>query len=93
MHGLISALSIYFPNFVKNNAMNIQAEKLEIMRLILETNNTSILESIKELFAKSAAVDFWDTLPQEQKDDILLGIKEVEQGEVEDYDDFMKKHR
>ncbi len=60
--------------------MNIQAEKLEIMRLILETNNTSILESIKKLFAKSAAVDFWDTLPQEQKDDILLGIKEVEQG-------------
>ena len=32
--------------------MNIQAEKLEIMKMILETNNLSILESIKRLFKK-----------------------------------------
>ena len=51
--------------------MNIQSEKLEIMKLILETNNPRILESIKKLFNKSTKVDFWETLTQEQKDDML----------------------
>lgn len=73
--------------------MNIQAEKLEIMKLILETDNTSILESIKKNFNKNKTVDFWETLPEEQKDDILQGIKEIENGEIVDYEDFMKKHR
>lgn len=73
--------------------MNIQAEKLEIMKMILETNNPGILKSIKGLFKKSVTVDFWDTLSSEQKDDILQGIDEVEKGEVEDYEDYIKKHR
>ena len=73
--------------------MNIQAEKLEIMKLILETENPTILESIKKLFKKGSSFDFWDTLLQEQKDDILNGISEIESGEVVDYEDFMKKHR
>jgi len=73
--------------------MNIQAEKLEIMKLILETENPSILESIKGLFKRSKTSDFWQSLPQEQKDDILQGINEIENGEVLDYQDFMRKHR
>ena len=73
--------------------MNIQAEKLEIMKLILETNNPSILESIKGLFNRSKTGDFWDTLPQDQKEDIMQGINEIENGEIVDYEDIMKKHR
>jgi hypothetical protein len=73
--------------------MNIQAEKLEIMKMILETNSPRILDSIKKLFMKSATFDFWDNLPQEQKDDIFQGINEIESGQIEDYDDFIKKHR
>ncbi|MBN1183976.1 MAG: hypothetical protein JXB49_16910 [Bacteroidales bacterium] len=73
--------------------MNIQAEKLEIMRMILETENPSILDSIKKIFKKHASRDFWDTIPQSQKDDILQGIKEIENGDVVDYKDFIKKHR
>jgi len=73
--------------------MNIQAEKLEIMNLFLETNNPSILESIKRIFNRNKPVDFWETLPQDQKDDIIEGIREIENGEIVDYKDFMKKHR
>jgi hypothetical protein len=73
--------------------MNIQAEKLEIMRMILETDNPGILQSIKKLFKKESKDDFWNTLPQEQKEEILKGIEEIENGEVIDYEDFMKKHR
>ena len=73
--------------------MNIQAEKLEIMRMILETDNPRIIDSIKTILDKHGNVDFWDTIPQSQKDDILLGIQEIENGDIVDYDDFIKKHR
>ena len=73
--------------------MNIQAEKLEIMKLILETDNPGILESIKGFFKKDTSVDFWKTLTPEQRDDILQGIKEADNGEVVDYEDFIEKHR
>lgn len=73
--------------------MNIQAEKIEIMKLILETDNPNILKSIKGLFNRNKTVDFWETLPQDQKDDIMQGIVEIENGEIVDYEDFMKKHR
>jgi hypothetical protein len=73
--------------------MNIQAEKIEIMKMILDTDNPSILESVRNIFKKSTTADFWDTLPQEQKEDILQGIKDIENGEIVDYEDFMKQYR
>ena len=73
--------------------MNIQAEKLELMRMILETDNLRILDSIKKVFKKQSRKDFWETIPKNQKEDILNGIEEIENGEILDYDDFMKKHR
>ena len=73
--------------------MNIQAEKLELVRMILDTDNPSILSSIRRIFASYKNVDFWDSLPESQKEEILRGIEEVENGETVDYEEFMKKHR
>ncbi|MBI9037122.1 MAG: hypothetical protein JEY97_03240 [Bacteroidales bacterium] len=73
--------------------MNIQAEKLELMKLILETDNPSIIESIRRLFKRELTTDFWETLSPEQKEDILEGITEIERGELVDYEDFIKKHK
>ena len=73
--------------------MDIQAKKIEIMKLVLETDNPDILESIKALFKRNTTADFWETIAQEQKDDILQGIKKIENGELIDYEDSMKKHR
>jgi hypothetical protein len=73
--------------------MNIQAEKIEIMKLIMGTEDPFILESVKNLFKKDPHSDFWATLSQDQKDDILQGIKDIENGEVTDYEDFMRKFR
>jgi hypothetical protein len=73
--------------------MNIQAEKIEIMKLILETENPSILESVKNIFNKNKTEDFWETLSNDQKEDILQGVKEIENGEVVDYENLMSKHR
>lgn len=73
--------------------MNIQAEKIEIMKLVLKTDNPNILRSVKNIFKKSTTTDFWETLSQEQKEDIQQGLENIEQGEIVDYADFMKKYR
>ena len=73
--------------------MNIQAEKLEIMKLILETDNPGILQSIKKIFKKEAHSDFWDSLSEEQKLEIKNGIIEADNGELVDYEVFIKKHK
>ena len=73
--------------------MNIQTEKLELLRLILDTNNPDILNSIKGLFTKSKTTDFWETLSEEQKDVIQKGIDEIENGETVDYNIFVKQYR
>ena len=73
--------------------MNIQAEKLEIMKLILETDNPGVLEYIKKICMKASEKDLWDTLSKDQKDEILQGIEEVERGDVVDYERFMSDHR
>ncbi len=59
----------------------------------MDTEYPHILESGKRPFKNDSASDFWATLSQDQKDDILQGIKDIENGEVTDYEDFMRKLR
>lgn len=73
--------------------MNIQAEKLELLQLILNTDNPRVLNAIKNIFKKSADTDFWNALTQEQQEDILQGISDIENGEFVTYEDFIEKHR
>lgn len=73
--------------------MNIQAAKIEIMRMVLETDNPNILKSVRNIFKESTTTDFWETISKEQKEDILQGLEEIESGEVVDYEDFIKKHQ
>lgn len=47
--------------------MNIQAEKIALTELLLNTDNPTILQSIKDVFTKSKCIDFWDALSEEQK--------------------------
>ncbi len=69
--------------------MNIQAEKLEIMRMVLETDNPKIITSIKKIFKKSAEKDFWETISQAQNEEMIIGIKETESGDIVDYEVFI----
>ena len=78
-------------NLLKRKIMDIWAEKLELVRMILDTDNPSVLASIKRIFTKSKKTDFWDRLNQSQKDEILNGIDEIENGETVDYEEFIKK--
>jgi hypothetical protein len=73
--------------------MNIQAEKIELMKLLLNTNNPKIIQSLKQVFKKSDTSDFWDELSQDEQNEINNALSEIEEGNVVDYDVFMEKYR
>lgn len=73
--------------------MDIKAEKILLAKLLLETENPKIIKAIKSIFKKEQASDFWDDLSDEQQAEIDKASLEIKNGEVTDYDSFMKKHR
>ena len=73
--------------------MNIQEEKIHLVKLLLETENQDTLNSIKEIFLKNENVDFWDELSTKQKEEIENASIEIQNGEVTDYDSFIQRHR
>ena len=72
--------------------MNIELEKSELMKLLAETNDESVLASIKKIFTTKKK-DFWDELTEEQKFEIEEGDRQIERGEFILYEDLMKKYR
>lgn len=72
--------------------MNIELEKSKLMKLLEETNDESILASVKKIFT-SKKKDFWDELTEEQKFEIEESDRQIDRGEFILYEDLMKKYR
>jgi len=60
--------------------MDIQALKIELAQKILESNRADLLQKIDQLFKTESSNDWWEELPAEIQDSIILGLKEVESG-------------
>jgi TRAP-type C4-dicarboxylate transport system substrate-binding protein len=71
--------------------MNIQLEKLELIKMLLETNDESVINSIKTIF-KSENKDWWEELSEEQRFEIEEAEKEIEKGEYVNFEEFIQKH-
>jgi len=72
--------------------MDIQTEKLELIGMILETENPEILKSIKKLLNVESKAAFRETLPPEQQNEFLAESEEFENSETGDFDEFIKKY-
>lgn len=73
--------------------MNIQAEKIELAKMLLITNDPRIIQSIREILKKEINTDFWEELTSDQKEEIKLAKKQIKEGKSSDYESFMRKHR
>ncbi len=73
--------------------MDIHAEKIELTKLLLNTNDITIIKAIRALFKKEVSTDFWDELSVEEQAEINKASKEIEEGKTIDYEKFMEKHR
>jgi predicted transcriptional regulator len=70
--------------------MDIQAEKLEIMKMLLEVDSPEILSEVKAVF-QSQEYDFYNGLPQEVKLSIEAGLADAEKGNLYTHESVMKE--
>jgi thiamine pyrophosphate-dependent acetolactate synthase large subunit-like protein len=61
--------------------MNIQAKKLELVQLILNTEKPSILEKVESLLRKETTSDWWDEISDEERAAIQEGLYQLDRGE------------
>lgn len=71
--------------------MDIQLEKINLIKLIENTDDLSVIKNIKNFF-KTEKKDWWDELSEEQKFEIEESDREIDRGEYVLYEDFMKKY-
>ncbi|MDX6181281.1 hypothetical protein SGQ44_03905 [Flavobacterium sp. Fl-77] len=71
--------------------MDIQLEKLELIKMLAETEDPAIIKSIQKIFKKEKK-DWWDDLNEFQKEEIRLAEKQIENGEYSDFESFIKKY-
>lgn len=60
--------------------MDIESEKLEIIKLLLETNDKNVIEAIKNVFELQNR-GVWAELSPEQQEKIDLKIQEENRGD------------
>jgi hypothetical protein len=71
--------------------MNVYAEKIALIKLILNTEIPEVLKKIKEFFVKEN--DFWNSISQAEKEDILKVIQEIERGDSYPYEALITQKR
>ncbi|RCW89826.1 hypothetical protein [Winogradskyella arenosi] len=70
--------------------MDIRTTKLELLKTILETENTDFILRIAD-FVKKEKVDFWDEMSLSEQSEIKQGIEELDKGKRVSFESFLKK--
>lgn len=71
--------------------MNLQAKKLELVQMILNTNRPSLLDKVSKLLSQERDVDWWDELPLSVQQSIDESIKQADRGEIVSHEEIMKE--
>ena len=77
-------------NSFKTSRMDIQATKLELLKLILENDNSDFIQRVSE-FVKNEKIDFWDEFSLSEQKEIKKGIKDLDNGKRISYESFLEK--
>ncbi|MUU78453.1 MULTISPECIES: hypothetical protein [Winogradskyella] len=70
--------------------MDIRTTKLELLKTILETENTDFIQRVAD-FVKKEKVDFWDELSISEQSEIKQGVEELDKGKRVSFESFLKK--
>lgn len=70
--------------------MDIQTTKLELLKIILENENSEFIQRVAD-FIKKEKIDFWNELSPSEQKEIKNGIKELDNGKRVSYESFLKK--
>lgn len=71
--------------------MDIQTEKIELVKRLLDTDDENILLQVKHIFENQDNSD-WDVLPDFVKRDLVISKEQAAEGLVTPHEEVMKKH-
>ena len=71
--------------------MNLQAKKIELVRLIINTEKPSLLKKVEEILKKEKESDWWDEIGEEERKAIDQGINEADNGKFIPHEEVMKE--
>jgi uncharacterized protein YehS (DUF1456 family) len=72
--------------------MNIEAEKLKLVQMILNIDSEATIDKIKSLLKKDTETDFWDELHDDVKAGVEEAIKELDEGGGIPHDEVVKEY-
>jgi len=67
--------------------------KNNLHRLIVETDNQSVLQYVEDIFKSMAAAkgDWWDELSEQDKSSVNRGLQQLNDGAVSRHDEVMDR--
>jgi len=73
--------------------MNLQAKKLELVQMILNTEKPAVLAKVEAVFKKEKGADWWDEISDGEKAAIEESLAEADRGELIPHEEVMKEVR
>jgi len=70
--------------------MDIKTSKSELIDMIMQIESIDFVESLKKIIMRKE-VDFWDELADVEKEEIEIGIKQLDNKERISFDDYMQR--
>jgi predicted transcriptional regulator len=71
--------------------MNLQAKKLELVQMILNTKRPAILKKVEDVLKKEKVTDWWDEISEAERQAIEKGLEEADRGELIPHKEVMKE--
>jgi predicted transcriptional regulator len=72
--------------------MDIKAEKLQLVQMLLATNNEKLIRKLKNIFS-AEQTDWFENLTKAEKKSVEQGLKDIESGNAVSHKEVVKKYR
>lgn len=75
--------------------MDVTELRADLHNLIDKISDKNILKAVRTLLSEKAAekADWWDTISQEEQEEIEQGLSEADRGQVTPHEEVMKKYK
>jgi thiamine pyrophosphate-dependent acetolactate synthase large subunit-like protein len=71
--------------------MNLQAKKIELVQLIINTRKPLTLKKVEEVLKRENEPDWWDEISDAERQSIEKGLAEADRGELIAHEEVMKE--
>lgn len=72
--------------------MDIQASKEELVKMILDLEDSKLIEKVRKLLIKEKK-DYYDDFSEDEKLEIQYGIEQLDSGQSMSWDDFKNRKK